>query len=1152
MLNLGFQDFENELRVKIKNSESPFLGLFEDHIQIHTRQKLVAFIQKSSDPFAKFIDLMGTYPAVFSTLLVVQLQEDFGEHGHFEVYPIFRKIFGCELTQHQREHLWRAFRIACMFELGISVSPRRSGSHFMVREYLRQVGLPLRYVDKFTKKALLYVNQAGVPDLDDPELLKIWQDGLIPRLTPQTAKEAIQRDDICYHSQMFIRSLLGGKNGNTETSRIESAILEAIESGPSVRKIKRVGIPRIVFREYECGVLLPGSQEPVQWEIKVDGSSRSYTSRNDDRFIAFDTALPLDVSITNEDGFSCSYPLWQDQKNNRLLIFSIPEGKFITTASLAEKEVFLDPGKYLFLTRFVPEDAVELEMLSDSPEIHTYTISLAPGDNYTLQKGPAKIEVKAEEKPALDFNQHPIRGVRGNELYQAEGLKLEIIIPKEMMNEEKKFVIKMTSKSLGGEIKLPFPIQQENQFVLNIGKVMERFWEPGVSRVLFEVFREDIRRSLVRKSAVLWNGLVRIKDRARFFCSKLPNNLMKETCENLEIENEVQSMAFKDETNRFFKMAFEDGPRILFFTWSVPGIFLSLRDYARKEQIDKGLKIGETVSINTTSRKVLTVFASEPALLKIGRYEVEVDFNRLGSKKIPLSGFVEYLEPGQDSLLFISEKYASPVQLLRFVSPFEVESYSVSSDFGQRKIEVSIRPAFQALRLSMKNLMDGNSSEADITLAQIGQTDRYEILPDIHATFFKESSNQCTVHFPQTNWPSGLWLISFMIKADNRWGALTDSKGAVFADGLVSSSRQVGTNFEELWWWFSGSVQKESYTEIFGRLDESLKTFYALDCWSHLSWLDSFWIKLGRELSKNPRTEDCLKLLALTGNRNSITDDGYAIPAFHPGTVVTDMFCLDKSLYPDRQLSSSCFHGCLRFISKINDPCRAFSHGYFDFAALFGFENALQVAQTECSPQCFGLTAYVDSLKARDLPDKWRLLNDDQWRPAKGDMLGPMHYRYALSKFREEFANAMATASERLGSALYLARQMKSISIKSLAGGKSITKIETGINSKLFFDSLHPPRELLDDEALVALENQESIIGFVSLFAQVCRWESRERGIMDKFKKRADVLCKHQPSSVNKYLGYLLYLAEDLFGFYLLLWELVFSADCDMPRREYV
>lgn len=1153
MSGQSLKEFENGLQTKIKNSESPFLGLFENHIDHQIRHKLVAFIQDSPNPFEKFIKLLDTYPAAFSTLIVIQLLEDFGENGYFEVYPVLEKIFGHDLTQRQKEILWREFRLACLLDLGISISPRRSGPHFMVREYLRQVGLPLRYVDQFTKTALRYVNQTGIPDLDDPELLKIWQEGLVTRLRPKVVKEAIQRDDICYHSQLFIGSLFGGDNDLAGLSRIESGMKNAIASEPQVRRSKKAGIPRIIFRDFDCGVLLPGSQNPVNWNIQEnDYSPRTYISRNDDQFVPFDTALPLKTVITNDEGFSCSYPLWEDEKNNRILIFSLPDGKFLAGACLADAEVFLDPGSYLILTRFLPNDQSEIEIHSESPEIYTHQATLAPGEIYALQRGPAKIEIKAEEKPLLYFQQDSLRGARGNELYPGEGLKLEIIIPKEMVGTNKKFRIKMNSKSLGDPIELPFPEQEDNHFILNIGKVMAKFWRPGVSKVLFEVFREDLNRSIVGKSAALWNGLLHIKNRSRFLCSKLPDNLIEDSCENLEREPQTSSITFRDETNRFFKMAFEDGPRILFFTWSVPGIFLSLKDYAKQNQEEKGLRIGETVSITGSSRKVLTVFASEPALLKLGNWEQKVDFSRLGSKKIQLSGMVEYLAPGQDALLLINENTAAPIKLLRFISPFEIKSYRVESGLGLRKIELSIYSPIQALRLLMKNLATGDMVETSIPLEEVGQTVRFEIVSDIYATIFQGTPNECIVNFPETNWPSGLWLISIMVKAENRWGALTDSKGAIYKDGFISKPSQVGINFDEVWWWFSENYRQDEYSQIFGRIDGALQASYALGCWSQISWLENFWIKLGKELAKEPTVEDCLKLLSLTGKRNSFIDDGYAIPYFHPGTAVSSIFCLDKCRYPDKRMSESSFHSCLKFLPKLKDPCQAFSCGYFDFAALFGFSNALEVAQTKCTPKCFTMQSYIDSLKARDLPEKWRLLHDDQWLPAKGDILGPMHYRFAFFKFRDEFANAMASDSKRLAGALSLPRQMYNFSMPVLVDDRLIRRAETGRAPGLLINSLQPNEELLDDEAAVTVENQVKIHRFISLFAQVCRWEQREQGTMEVFFNKACEICNLPQAGLRKHLGYLLYLAEDLFGFYLLLWELIFSADCDLPRRRYV
>jgi hypothetical protein len=452
----------------------------------------------------------------------------------------------------------------------------------------------------------------------------------------------------------------------------------------------------------------------------------------------------------------------------------------------------------------------------------------------------------------------------------------------------------------------------------------------------------------------------------------------------------------------------------------------------------------------------------------------------------------------------------------------------------------------------MKNLATGDMAETSISLEQIGQTVRFDIGSDIYATIFQAASNECTVNFPETGWPSGFWLMSIMVKAENRWGALTDSKGSIYKDGFVSKPDQVGINFDEVWWWFSDNYGQSEYSQIFGRIDEALQTSYALGCWSQISWLESFWIKLGKELAKDPTVEDCLNLLALTGKRNSFIDDGYAIPYFHPGTAVSSIFCLDKCRYPDRRMSESSFHSCLRFLPKLGDPYQAFSCGYFDSAALVGFSNVREVVSTKCNPQGFRIRTYMDSLKERDLPDKWRLLYDDQWLPAKGDILGPMHYRFAFFKFRDEFENAMASDSQRLAAALSLPRKMHNISMLALVDSKAIRRADTERDPGLLISGLQPNAEQLDDEPAVAVENQAKIHRFISLFAQICRWEQREQGTMEFFFNKACETCNIPSANIRKNLGYLLYLAEDLFGFYLLLWELIFSADCDLPRRRYV
>jgi len=84
---------------------------------------------------------------------------------------------------------------------------------------------------------------------------------------------------------------------------------------------------------------------------------------------------------------------------------------------------------------------------------------------------------------------------------------------------------------------------------------------------------------------------------------------------------------------------------------------------------------------------------------------------------------------------------------------------------------------------------------------------------------------------------------------------------------------------------------------------------------------------------------------------------------------------------------------------------------------------------------------------------------------------------------------------------------------------------------------------LLSDEDAQLRENYLGMIGFLSLFAQVCRYEARHLGILDRFINTLGSQAKMNATDVERTLGYLLFIGEDIFSFYLLLWEIVFQAD---------
>lgn len=1147
-----FDVFEKDLIGKIQNSESPFLGLFEDYFPTNSRNQIISCIQNSYDPIQEFIGSLSRFPAILSTLLVVQLLEDFGEDGHFAVYPVIGKIFGEDLTQSKREALWRRFRRACLINLGISVSPRTSGTHYMVEEYLRQAGLPLRFVDKFTQKAIRYANQAGIPDTDDPDALKLWQAGLLERLNtpfPETAKRAIERDDNCYYSQQFIELFSEPSQDIESLSRLQTLILKTITDGSQTRTLKRAAIPQIVLRELEYGVLIPGGEQ-IEWQITIGEDTNKYSSHAEDRFVPFDTDLPLSVTIRNSNGAKWDHSLWEDTKDNRLLIFSLPNGKFVKKASLSDKEVYLDPGEYSLLMRFMPEDDEGIETFNEPPLILTKRINLNPGQQLLLERGPVKLILEADNVPALNLTRKPLRGVRGNELYPSKDLILETIIPDELKESETNFYLTFKLNSLGDEIRLPLSLGTETKSQIHVEEVIEA-WKPGVTRVLLQLFREDSRRPLVRKTFVVWKGLSHLENRVFFHCSEMPTNLLEEGCENLKSINDRKYLTYRQETNRFFKMAFDDGNRKLFFTWAVPGIFLNLLSYTNQDEVEKSVYLGQTLSVNSMTRTVLKIYASDPAVLRLGSFTLDVNFSRVGARKIPLASLVEYLTPDDNTLELIPSNSNEPIPLVHLVSPFEVTCYEVDTGMGLRKIQFSVANRVQALRVNTVNLIDGQEYHAEYSINNVGEALSDELVPSIKAMLLVTDHGTCDLHFPTTNWPNGFWLINFEIKANGRWGLLTDSGGRAYADGHLVSPDPNARKPEEVYWVFDKAIAPESLPKIFNRIHKALLTPYASQCWKNIVWLEKFWAKIGGKIARGNKDVTYYEMLKLSTERYQDAQMAVQIPKYSLGAKVPRVFCLGKESYPPESTRQNTLLNCFGTFSKLSDLYELFSDNEVDPAILFSFSNAMDVVTQQKCPQGFSLAMYKDAIKQRDINERWRLLNDDQWIPTQGDLLGPMHYRFALTRFQDAYKNSLVTNPGRRGKALFLARKLYNRSLKDFTDNPRFSSLGGDIDLGLFdYEAIQP--EYVSDDIAMDRENKLQMIRFLSLFAQICRYEARENESLDSLMSEIITRCEFSYKDFSKALGYLIGLGEDLFAYYLLLWELVFTADCDQPRRVYV
>ena len=206
----------------------------------------------------------------------------------------------------------------------------------------------------------------------------------------------------------------------------------------------------------------------------------------------------------------------------------------------------------------------------------------------------------------------------------------------------------------------------------------------------------------------------------------------------------------------------------------------------------------------------------------------------------------------------------------------------------------------------------------------------------------------------------------------------------------------------------------------------------------------------------------------------------------------------------------------------------------------FGFTNAHLIEQGK-EPHQFNMQRYELALKMQDLTERLRLLREDDWQPGDGDYLGALHFLYAMERLQQFYLDTLAGNGYRRGKALGLCRSLHHYPLNNVPA-----HLGSGMSYLHFLNSNH------EDELSVDQEHVLQISRFLSLFAKVCRWETREQGNLQQFlaKARQIVADNGQFESV---LGYLLYIGKDIFGFYLLLWEAVLTADYNIgENRSYV
>jgi len=1136
---LRLHGLERKLSDAIRQGKFPFLGHYSNFLYDNLKVSIISELKKSNYPLNLFLKSLQKWPAVFSTYLVQYVAEGYGSKGNFEVYPYVEKALNADLSQRDKEKLWENFRAACL-RLGLSVSPRRSGSNYMIEEYLRQAGVPLNYLEDLVHKMSKHAGEVGLPDDDDPEAIKLWQHGLLYhiRYLSRPVQKAVEADSDGFYLRLFLRAFSGLLCIDESSSELEERLISALKTAPAQKKkqMKLLAIPKIIFRDGQLGAELPPGEESL-WRVEIDGSHEEHRGSLEARFVPFNAELPSQVSVSDQKGAAAtSADLWEDDRNNRFLIFS-EKGALVGRGQLGQKEILLlEPGEYDLLLRFEPTGLTdELECLSDNPELFVYRLSLDPSQTFELVRGPAKAQFCSDTKPALVWIGQRYRGVQGNELFASAGLSIDVKIPEELFFDETvRYVLTLNPGLLGESVETQINLEAGCSRI-NVAEYCKN-WLPGVTRLLVELKREGFQRAEARSAIFLWNGLEKVTNRTQFYCSRPPSssNFLQNECDNVKVDPEKHTITFKNEDQRLFRMIFQvTKSRKQPFTWSVPGVFQQVLDYQEQGTIEKSIKKGATLSVSTRSREVLEIFSSSNGSLTLGNFSRSINFDRVGRVRLPLAGLVEYLGPGADTLRFIDHESQRTEDLLRLVAPHQILDFQPSHHTDKVVLRFSTKDEIDLISLNIKDLISGWKKELTIGCDSAELQGENDFSLWLFHQKTEQNTNTYELQFFLDNWPNGAWIITLKGRINGRWGRFSNSRNDHFAVGLPVVGNQIYRS-DALIWKQINELPEEQKEIVFKRIHRRLLNCYAPQSWEDIKWLLSLWSKLADSFAE----EDTLRsrIITLAEELHDDSNSPSWVPLFSIISKFPKLYSQSVRTYrglPNpRQLLSV---KCLKIMADLKyGVLPLLLEGVLDIKLAGAFSNTMEMHNGKL-PRKFSLEQFEVALKLEDVSEKIRLLRQHEWQPGEGDYLGALHYHFAEEKLSQNFHASMSGNEYRRGKALSLCHNLHTLPLEQAPS--HLTTGSGALNlSKVVYDEEY--QSTVDEDHLLLITK------FLSQYARACRWELRYSGTLEKIRDRA-IQQLGSEGDFNLVLGYLLYLGKDLFMFYLVMWEVAFKTDVD-------
>lgn len=829
--------------------------------------------------FNKLIWLLKLYPAVMTVWLARVAGEAYDD-GNF--WENFTRLVGVGINAPARPEFVRTFRQCCFLAGMTTIDPPQLGAFKYMEHMLFQAGFPLCHVQHFANSMQWVERQYSLPDPNAPDAgqdLRAMM-GRSPNLTNipilQKALAGPAGPLIC---EVALRVAL-----DAEPLEINPTLAHAIEEafqdiGHDTAERPRAPFLRLGADFSSLEVVCP--KQPASlvgptgllWLL---GGTPQRVGANDETIFPVSSQGHFTVELRGLAGghnLRREFDLrWSELKQPFLAFDSasrclhrIEEGEIIAMRS----------GQYWVLHSVESQfDAATRRWDWPDGQSSLSEITLRPGQELRLDANERSFVFKAAQVPFFAPNGETVCTDELERLHYGWSNLPEVWCPVEddaaasadwklhiQMDHQERVIPLINGERVGSMMRYQ---PAGSEFIATLA--------PGLHFIQLSISRGS-RRPQCKETFKLWVGLREYHEGVGFGFDAPPSNIRWGEC--LGLSGDGTALKHTNDNRRQHILAFEIGEEIVTFRFSRSGTFLESFEKRAGHAIHaEACRLGDSFSASIQSQRFLRIWhiPSDDYQIVVNGMTIQEVARTSGRLFTDLS--LASLAAQFSSGGYITVKlHGHSIKVAKFTKPLVPRFADAQSDENYESLVFKFADEVFWVRPQIRELVSGKLVEFE------GQ----RFSPAGHCTFTSEGlpTLECanvsaditadgTLHrvsldVPKEGWPEGtIWLMELEIRRDesSAWQLLSDELGGGFPIVVVnpSTTAPVGLKAMAYWWAFSHGVSggfiphnasltpeiEGSLCELMREVSNLLSRGYNGKAWQRLKGLERLFFELGR------------------------------------------------------------------------------------------------------------------------------------------------------------------------------------------------------------------------------------------------------------------------------------------------------------------